>query len=187
MNIPKAIIMFIVAILATVGLLSIIYSQTRSSTSHAIQHPEPVALNTRIVYVVRHAETDPSAGDNPLLTELGQSRAVRLATMLADQKLAGIFVTDTARSVQTATPIASTMGIEPTKYAPTDAQALIASINQLPKNQPALVVAHSNTVPMIIEALTGLAMDDLHHDEFDRFFAIVLNHDAFVEIVELRY
>lgn len=185
MNIPKAIIMFIVAILATVGLLSIIYSQTRSSPT--IQQPEPIALNTRLVFVVRHAETDPSAGNNPPLTELGQSRADRIAMMLADQKLAGIFVTDTTRSMQTASPIASTMGIDPTKYAPTDAPSLIASINQLPKNQPALVIAHSNTVPMIIEALTGLAMDDLHHDEFDRFFTIVLNHDVYVELVELRY
>jgi broad specificity phosphatase PhoE len=189
MNIPKAIIMFIVAILATVGLLSIIYSQTRTAPTQAPTEPSVAALRT--VFVVRHAETDPDAQEenarNPKLTEQGQLRAAHLATMLSDQELSAVFVTDTRRSLETATPTATTQSLAPTKYPPTDMESLVKSIHQLPASSPVLVVAHSNTVPMILEAFGAGPSEDLHHDEFDRFFAIVLNDASFESLIELRY
>jgi phosphohistidine phosphatase SixA len=153
-------------------------------------HPEPDAnspSHAQVVFLVRHADTNPDAGRDPDLTVDGYLRANRLATMLADQTIDSIFVTDTKRSNQTAQPAADAMNIKPTLYPPMDADALANTIHGNKAITTTLIVAHSNTVPMILKALGGDEIDDLPHDEFGRLFVVILKDGDFVNTVALRY
>ncbi len=139
--------------------------------------------DTRVVFLVRHADTPPDSGKDPDLTALGHTRAARLAEMLSAEPLAAIYVTATKRSHQTAAGFA----IDPTEYPALNAGALIHDIRTHPMNSAVLVVAHSNTAPMILTALGGPTIADLPHDAFDRMYAVVSQDGEFVRAIEMRY
>ncbi|MCA9304069.1 MAG: histidine phosphatase family protein [Phycisphaerales bacterium] len=157
-----------------------------TSTSPEPASPDAIT-GTHVVFIVRHADTDPKVSKNPPLTAQGQARAEHLAEVLQDEELGAIFVTNTARSMQTAAPAAAGAGITPTIYLPMDAGGLADTINGLGTTNATLVVAHSNTAPMIIAALGGPTLPDLEHDAFDHFYAVVLSRGRHVRTVKLRF
>lgn len=153
----------------------------------AAKRSDPAPAGVRTVFLVRHADTDPKGESDPSLTQPGAERAGRLASLLRDEPLAAVFVTRTARSLQTGTFAAQHNGIEPTVYPPTDAVGLRAQITGLPAGSACLVVAHSNTVPAIAKSLGGREMPELPEKEFDRLFVLVLEGERLVRMFELRY
>ncbi len=159
--------------------VAIAFTITRPST------PPPAPTDHRVVYIVRHAEKQ--TGQDPALSEAGLARAQRLAQTLANEPLAAIFVTATNRSRQTAAPTALAHEIETTQYPATDAQALREMLDALPPNANALVVAHSNTVSPIIEALGAQPIGDLPEDEYTRLYALVLSNGQHTRTLQLSY
>ncbi len=153
-----------------------------NNTIHASTEP-----TIQVIFVVRHGDTNANAGQNPNLNTAGALRAQRLATMLQAESIDAIYITKTNRSSQTAAPTANAAGIEPTTYPPLDAQALANVIVGSPANEEILVVAHSNTVPMIINALGGPALEDLEETSFDHAYAVVLRNGNHVRTIQLRY
>lgn len=146
------------------------------------------ASGVRTVFLVRHADTAPEPGEqDPKLTEAGVARAARLAEVLKDEPLGAVFVTRTTRSSQSGTPTAEFNGIEPMVYPPTGYDDIKAGVLAQPSGTSCLVVAHSNTVPGIVNALGGREMDELPEKEFDRLIVLVLNGEKLVRMVELRY
>lgn len=169
----------LVALSVAILFVAIAFVITRPSP------PPPAPSDHRVVYIVRHAEKQD--GQDPQLSEAGLARAQQLAQTLAHEQLAAIFVTDTNRSRQTAAPTAAAQGIEPTQYPASDAQALRVMLDALPANASALVVAHSNTVSSIIEALGGEPMGDLPDDEHARFYAVMLADGGHIRTLQLAY
>ena len=145
-----------------------------------LEHPPS---DTRVVFLVRHADTPEDAARDPELTDAGHARAAELARTLIAEPLAAVYVTATNRSHQTAAGLA----VEPTEYAPMDADALAIEIQKHPVNSSVLVVAHSNTLPLILAALGGPIIDDLPHDAFDRLYAVVMQDGEHVRTLKLRY
>lgn len=145
----------------------------------------PTTPDTRVIYIVRHAEKQ--SGQDPHLNEAGLARADRLAQTLTHEQLEAVFVTDTNRSRQTASPTALAHEIVPTQYPAADAQALRAMLDALPANTNALIVAHSNTVSSIIEALGDEPIGDLPENEYTRLFAVVLTHAQHTRTLQLSY
>ncbi len=177
---PRARLNPLIAILALVAVAA--FAVWRPAAT-----PDNPESDTRIVFIVRHGDTDPAAGRDPDLTEQGRARAARLARVLADEPLGAVYVTDTARSRQTAVPLAGARGIEPGVYPATDTESLSDSIQALPEGAGVLVVAHSNTVPMLIARLGGPKLPDLAHDDFSRLYAVVLQDGRHIRTIELRY
>lgn len=140
---------------------------------------------TRVIYVVRHAEK--ASGPDPVLSEQGHTRADRLAQMLKHEPLGAVFVTDTNRSRLTGSPSSQTHAIETTTYPATDPHALRSMIDALPHDSNALVIAHSNTVSMILESLGAQSVGDLPEDEYTRVFAVVLRDGSHVRTLKLSY
>ncbi len=157
-------------------------------TDRSAKSPPPIGLaETQLIFVVRHADTTPKSGNNPNLNVEGQLRALNLASMIQDEQLGAIYVTNTNRSVQTAAPASAASGIPTTFYAPLDAVGLANTIRSTNSTTATLVIAHSNTVPDIIAALGGPSFDDLDEDSFDHFYAVVLKDGRHVRTVQLRY
>lgn len=138
-------------------LMSLLLALTGCMTATAPAAPEPV------YYVVRHLHTPEGQRDPDLLPE-GQAAAQWLATMLAAEPPAIIYVSDYKRTRQTAAPIAARLGLTPVVYDPADTPALAARVRQGP--WPVLIVGHSNTVPDIVAALGGTRPAPLTHPDF---------------------
>ena len=140
-----------------------------------------------VVYVVRHAEKASGLGRDPELSDAGVERANRLAQMLQDEALGAVFCTATVRSRSTGEPIAAVAEIAIQEYAPMDAAALASRIRRNHAGQRVLVVAHSNTVAPIVAALGGDRIEELHEEEYDRLFAVVLNEAGNNPTLKLRF
>lgn len=158
-----------------------------ATTDQPTPTPQAQSPDTRVIFIVRHADTDSGAGRDPDLTQQGLDRANRLAQTLADELLDAVYVTDTNRSRQTAEPIAKARTITPTQYPATDPKALAAMLGSLPEGANALVIAHSNTVPFIIRQLGGPKLDEIPHDDFSRLYALVLTDHQHTRTISLHY
>ena len=115
------------------------------------------------VYVMRHLHTPVGASD-PDLTAEGVLAASLLVDRFRRDKPKVIFVTRTKRAMQTAAPLARAVGVTPTLYDPADTPGLVAAVAR--ETGTILIVGHSNTVPVIIEALAGQRPAPLTHGDF---------------------
>jgi broad specificity phosphatase PhoE len=144
---------------------------------------DPVPRTT--VYLVRHAEKASEPRRNPGLTRPGVERAAALAGALAGVELSGIITSQFARTQATAAPVAQARGLEPVviRYRPGDFEAhgrtVAATIRERFSGGAVLVVGHSDTVPWIILALGGPAMEPLcEATEYASLFELVVEADT---------
>ena len=135
------------------------------------------------IYLVRHAEKAGTSGDVEL-SEAGQKRAECLARTLSDANLQAVYTTEYKRTKNTAAPAAAKAGITPTVISGADTKGLVAAL--LKENgKSVLVVGHSNTVPMVIEAL-GAGKVNIKDEEYDHLYVVtILNGQA--SLASLRY
>ncbi len=128
-----------------------------------------------VIYLVRHAEKQ--TGDDPSLTEEGRARAEDLALTLQQAVITHIYSTDTARTRQTAAPLAAALGLPVEIY---DASDLPAFARQLTAQRGTfLVVGHSNTTPPLVEELGGDPGTEINESsEFDRLYVLHIRGDA---------
>lgn len=148
--------------------------------SAAAPAPAPAASAT-VVVVVRHAEKAVDDPRDPTLTEAGTARALALARRLESAGLDAAFATQYRRTQLTAAPAAAQAGIA-VQVRPADAgnaasyaADLARDLRALPSGSTALVVGHSNTVPGIVAAISGLPVAGMPETEYDRYVVIVLD------------
>lgn len=131
------------------------------------------ALAQPIVYVVRHLHTPEGVRDPDLLPE-GRHAAETLANLFpANERPTAIYVTDFARSRQTAAPTMARFSLTPIVYAPGDTPALVEMVRA--QDGVVLIVGHSNTVPDIVAALGGTRPAPLSHPDFGDVWRIALD------------
>ncbi len=138
-----------------------------------------------VVYLVRHAEKDDDGTDDPPLTLAGRIRAQDLRHLLADSDVTRIHTTDLRRTRGTARPIAVELGLEPSLYDPTDLEGFAAQLLAMPARH--LVVGHSNTTPVLVEALGGGPQEAISEMEYDLVFLVVIPPGQPAVTTVLRY
>ncbi len=135
------------------------------------------------VVLIRHADVA-GGGDDPGLSAAGQARAQELRHVLADLPIAAIFVSSTQRTKQTASPLATKLGIAPTPmgnaFGPVG--PIEDAIRALDASSVALVVGHTATVPQLIAELDGPPNVPIGQTEFDRLFVLCSGR-----LITLRY
>ena len=129
------------------------------------------------IYLVRHAERADSGmksgttmATDPDLSEAGHARARALAGVLKDAGIKAIYTTEYKRTRQTAEPLATALGIEPTVVQARDMKALVEKLKAA--DTPVLVVGHSNTVGETIAALGVTDAVKVEDSEFDHLFIV---------------
>jgi broad specificity phosphatase PhoE len=152
-----------------------------NSQTLAAQTSQPQALTaaqSELVVVVRHAEKGTDDPVDPSLSTAGVKRAEALADALVDAGVGAIVTTHLKRTQATAAPLATKLGIKPVvlvvKRGETAAHIadVVAAVNaaRTTKKGTVLVVGHSNTVPLILKALSGVTVsnicDSQHADLF---------------------
>lgn len=134
------------------------------------------------IILVRHAEKDTTAAGStqmqadPPLSAIGKMRADKLVTVLKSYSIESIFSTKYNRTRSTVIPIAAKLGVEIQTYDPSK-QADLALLLKSWKGKTILVVGHSNTVPGLVNLLTGNSnYPNLSDNEYDKIYIVRLEN-----------
>ena len=144
------------------------------------------------VILVRHGEKAAKPADDPPLTNDGERRARDLAATLADARVSMVIATQFKRSEATAKPVADaahqTVVVVPATADPkAHAAAVAEKVRSAPAGGTVVIVGHSNTVPLIIEALGGPTMQDLCDAEYANLFVLEMSASGPPKLIRSRY
>ncbi|MGF6272131.1 broad specificity phosphatase PhoE [Massilia sp. UYP11] len=139
------------------------------SIALAVLLPGAALAEPSAIYLVRHGEKA-SIGKDPALTPQGHLRAQHIAAILYRTGIQAIFSTPTARTLQTAQPLAQQLGLQVAQYDPALPKALVDQVKAL--RGPVLVVGHSNTLPELVRLFGGEPGLDIGDDEYDRLYQL---------------
>lgn len=145
-----------------------------------------VACAPQTLLLVRHGEKLDES-DDAQLSPTGEARAARLAELLSPLRISAIFVSERVRTQQTAQPLAQRLGITPTVIPARDRDSLTSRLRSFPKSDVALVVGHSNTLPLIF---ADLGVDPAHRPssiEYADVFILIRRAAGPATLLRLRY
>jgi broad specificity phosphatase PhoE len=158
--------------------------------------PTPAAPTT--VVVVRHGEKAAlSAAEqrleaDPPLSAAGEARSRSLAELLAGARIDAVYATQYRRTQQTAEPTAERFGLTVQTYPASravaeDAARLTTEILSRHRGGSVLVVGHSNTVPAIVQALSGQPVDEIDEAVYDNAFVVVIPAAGAARVYRAKY
>lgn len=152
----------------------------------AATHAAALSDSTTTILLVRHAEKDTlMVGSDPPLSAMGILRAQELARVLGDAPIAAIYVTPYQRNRQTAQPLATRLGETLTVVNAVDSTITLLRTHHY--GQTVLAVGHSNTLPQIIEALSGEKIPPFSEGDFDRLYVLTLAPRRPAKLLALHY
>lgn len=131
------------------------------------------------IYLVRHAEKVDSSPSSDL-TDVGKERAKTFARMLNGKKLSHVFSTPYVRTRNTAAPAANEHMLTIEEYDPDDAADFVAHLKTL--DETVLVTGHSNTIPGLVNLLTGENFNDLDERVYDKVYVITLENGSYSKL-----
>lgn len=134
-----------------------------------------IASAQDVIFLVRHTDRASSDPDS-LLSKAGEARAQCLANVLKDANLKAIFTTEFKRTQQTAAPPAAEFHIEPKAIPRANVEELVKELKTA-KSFPILVVAHSETLPPIVQQLGGGTITQPGTYEYDKLVVVPM-HDG---------
>jgi phosphohistidine phosphatase SixA len=136
--------------------------------------------------LVRHAEKDTRMlGADVPLNARGFVRAQELVRVLGDVRFRHIYVTPWQRNRQTAEPLASRRGDSLTVID--DIGETLRALRAEPRGSTVLVVGHSNTLPQLIEGLTGRPFPTPERVSYDGLWIVTRAADGTASLLALRY
>jgi phosphohistidine phosphatase SixA len=144
----------------------------------------PSAAPAGTFFLLRHAD-DLDEGRDPVLTDVGESRARELADMLEPAGIDYILSSDYHRTRDTVAPLAALLDLPVELYDPRDLPALVAILRE--RGEVGLVVGHSNTTPDLVELLGGDPGTPIAETEFDRLYVVVTDFSTPATTIRLRY
>lgn len=146
-----------------------------------------------VVIVIRHAEKATGQGDNPSLSPTGVRRAHALVAALGGADVKAIYSTQFNRTRETVDPLAKDLDLRVTELminesnAGTYHTALASEIRAKHRGETVVVVGHSNTVPLIVQALSGKLVEPIEESEYDRIYMVVLSGSGEGRVISVRY
>jgi len=162
----------------------------RSMLAAALALAAAAAGAQQAVILVRHAELQGAAMAEPRqlpLSEAGEARAGRLAEMLKDAGVAAIYVTDFARTQQTAQPLARALGLNPVVLPKGDPRELVDRLRSGHGAQTVLLVGHTDTLPGLLTALGHPAEIRIEPQDYGNLFVVVPKPEGAPAFLRLRY
>jgi broad specificity phosphatase PhoE len=172
-------------------LLFLIAAQACASAQSA--PVAPATAGTTTIVVVRHAEKATDDPRDPSLSAAGQNRARVLLSLLRNAGITDIYTTQYKRTRQTAEPLAREFSIAIAERpinatnAATYASDLTREILTRSAGKGVLVVGHSNTVPDIVNALSGTPIPAMTDAEYDHIFVVVIPSSGSPRLMRLAF
>jgi phosphohistidine phosphatase SixA len=143
-----------------------------------------------VVVVVRHAETEAGTDPDPNLSVDGRERAARLTKMLSQARpvrgIDAIFASEFKRTHQTVTPLSETLAL-PVNVVPSATWSdLPRRIKREHRGEYIIVAGSSNTVPPLVEALSGEKVT-LREEDYEAMFIVFVPQISKAKVVRIRY
>jgi broad specificity phosphatase PhoE len=169
----------------TATTLLLLLSLLLAGALHAQSQPQDQAQSqptstpgATTVVIVRHAEKADASRDTAL-SPAGQKRAEALAAALDGAEVGAVYVSQFRRTRLTAGPLLGRLGLAAQERPVGDdisasARELATEVLTRQAGKTVLVVGHSNTVPEIVKALSGLTVGPIGEPEFDHLFVVVV-------------
>ena len=150
-----------------------------------------VAQTSTVVVLVRHAEKQ--GGTDPSLSEDGVARATALRDVLLHAGVDALFSSQFRRTVETLEPLADTLGleVEPRPLESSDvkssAREVMLLLAEQFRGQTIVIAGHSNTIPTMASALTGMEIEDYDERDYDNLLIVVLNPGSEPQLIRSKY
>lgn len=151
------------------------------------------ARGETVVLVVRHAEKSADGTVDPDLSEAGLRRLDSLLARVQPLPVSAVYATPFKRTRQTGQAVADAKGIDlvvrefTSRDVDEDAQVFRDEILREHRGEVVLVVGHSNTVPPLVEALSGLDAEPMPESEYDRLSTVRIAADGSAALEVERY
>ncbi len=146
--------------------------------------------NTTVLILVRHAEKA-SGGDDPddpELTPAGQARSERLADILQDFSLDGVYTNYFTRTTKTAQPSAYQQQIDIQFYDPEKAADFIIQLAARQIGKHLLVVGRANTVPQMLNRLLGESrFTDIKEADYSNIYVVSIRKDGQIKVIRALF
>ena len=128
--------------------------------------------NITTYYFIRHAEKVDSS-QNPDLSEKGLKRAELWNKIFSEISFDEIYSTDYKRTLQTASPTATTKKIEVKIYNPKTLN--IDSFKKETSGKKVLIVGHSNTTPKFVnQIISENLFTDIEDETFGNLYIVTI-------------
>jgi 2,3-bisphosphoglycerate-dependent phosphoglycerate mutase len=140
------------------------------------------------VIIVRHAEKniEPNNPD-PDLSPAGQVRAQEIARMLGDTEVQAIYATQYKRTEQTVAPLASRLNVPVTSVDARQSAELTQRILSNNRGQTVFIAGHNNTVPEIVNMLSGENYPQIPESEYDNMFIVTIYRFGKAKVLKVKY
>jgi broad specificity phosphatase PhoE len=141
------------------------------------------SAQAQTVVLVRHAEKAAEPAADPGLTPAGEARALALADALKGARVHTVLTSPLQRTIRTAAPLAAAARVRsravPTAGGTTAHVAAVAALARAaPRDATVVVVGHSNTIPLIAQALGHAAAEPIPDCRYDGLLVLRLGADA---------
>ena len=140
------------------------------------------------VIVVRHAEKNiQSDNPDPDLSPAGQVRAQEIAREFAESGIQAIYATQYRRTQQTVAPLANRLGLPITSIDAKQSEELTRRILSSNRGQTVFVAGHNNTVPEIVNLLSGEKFPLIPESEYDNMFIVTIYRFGKAKVLRTKY
>lgn len=177
----------VLSLMAAGLLLAGTLAPPAAAQTDAIQTDAPTTI-----ILVRHAEKADDDAADPSLSAAGEARAEALQEALMHRPLDAVYTTQLQRTVLTAAPVIDTHQPEVKEHIVTRANipyhvaSLADTLRTQHPGETVLVVGHSNTIPELVEAVSGYPVAPLADDQYDRFYLVRRSGDT-ATLLTVRY
>lgn len=140
------------------------------------------------VILVRHAEKniEPDNPD-PNLSPAGQARAIELTRVFSNAGVQATYATQYKRTQQTVAPLASRLQLPIVAVDAKQSQEVVRRILTDHRGQTVFIAGHNNTVPEIINLLSGEKLPLIPESEFDNLYIVTIYRFGKAKVVQLKY
>lgn len=152
----------------------------------------PAEAGPSAIVVVRHAEKADDGTRDPPLSAAGHARAGALAEALAGSEIGALLASGYRRTRQTLAVLAERhdLDIDIVAAGPDNVdahiEAVVEAVRKADVGGVLVIAGHSNTAPLIVEALSGRAFGQLDESEYDRLFVLSPEESGW-NVVSARY
>ena len=147
------------------------------------------SASTTTIIVMRHAEKAALPAEDPPLSPPGEARAEALAHILGqgpeEFRVQAIFVSEFRRTQETIRPLANRLGVPVIVVPAADIELVAKRARVEYRGGRVLIVGHSNTVPQIVEELTGQEMPAMSENEYGVAYVVALPRFSRASVMRL--
>lgn len=143
------------------------------------------AFAQEMAFIIRHADVV-SGMDDPPLSTTGRERAKGWAEMLRDAGIDVVVHTDAARSRETGRLVADALAADRREVPIADMAALLDLLTFDHAEDRVLVVAHSETIPGLLERLGIAPPEEVAKDDYANLFVVTFTDGEALAHARLR-